>query len=220
MIFDLPVTLSFGGRSWPIHSDYRDVLRTLSAFEDPDITDEEKAYICLHNLYPDFEDIPPEDLQAAFDAAIAFIDHGNDDPGGPRAACPRISDSGQAVFAKGENCPPNSEGFGRATRPRTMDWAQDAPLIFPAVNRAAGLEVRSVEYMHWWTFLGFFMEIRDTTYATVLGLRQKKYGKHRKKLEKHEQEFWKNNRSICELKTRYTEEDLAEQEALSRLLGG
>ena len=95
-----------------------------------------------------------------------------------------------------------------------------APLIFPAVNRAAGFEVRSVEYMHWWTFLGFFMEIRDTTYATVLGLRQKKYGKHRKKLEKHEQEFWKNNASICELKPRYTEEELAEQEALKSILGG
>ena len=188
MIFDLPTSLSFGGRSWPIHSDYRDVLRTLSAFEDPDITDQEKAYICLHNLYPDFEDIPPEDLQAAFDAALAFIDHGNDESGGPS--------------------------------PRTMDWAQDAPLIFPAVNRAAGFEVRSVEYMHWWTFLGFFMEIRDTTYATVLGLRQKKYGKHRKKLEKHEQEFWKNNASICELKPRYTEEELAEQEALKSILGG
>ena len=188
MIFDLPTALEFGGRSWDIATDYRDILRILTAFEDPDITDQEKAYICLHNLYVDFEEIPRDQLQAAFDAAIKFIDAGN-------------------------------EGDDRP-HPRTMDWAQDAPLIFPAVNRAAGFEVRSVEYMHWWTFLGFFMEIRDTTYATVLALRQKKYGKHRKKLEKNEQEFWRNNASICELKPRYTEEELAEQEALKSILGG
>ena len=187
MIFDLPTTLEVGERKWPINTDYRDVLRTLTAFEDPNLTEQEKAYICLHNTFPGFEGIPQRDLQAAFDAAIVFIDHGN----------------------KGEG-----------PSPRTMDWTQDAPLIFPAVNRAAGFEVRSVEYMHWWTFLGFFMEIRDTTYATVLGLRQKKYGKHKKKLEKHEQEFWKNNASICELKARYTDEELDERAALNRLLEG
>lgn len=187
MIFDLPTKLEFGGREWAINSDYRDVLRTLTAFEDPDLTDEEKAYICLHNFYPDLKDIPQEDLQAALDAAIDFIDHGAGDDSGPS--------------------------------PRTMDWEQDAPLIFPAVNRAAGFEVRSAAYMHWWTFMGFFMEIRDTTYATVLGLRQKKYGKHRKKLDKQEEEFWKNNHAICVLKAKYTEEDLAEKERLKKLLG-
>lgn len=189
MIFDLPTEAEFGGRAWAMNTDYRDVLRVLTAFEDVDLTDEEKAYICIHNLYVDAVNIPGGLLQAAFDAAVDFIDGGR-----------QRRDDG-----------PN---------PRTMDWVQDAPLLFPAVNRAAGFEVRSVDYMHWWTFLGYFMEIRDTTYATVLGLRQKKFGKHRKKLEKQEQEFWNNNRDICELHTRYTEEELAEKERLKQLLGG
>lgn len=185
MIFDLPSTLEFGGRSWDIATDYRDILRILTAFEDPDLPDEEKATICLYNLYVDFEEIPREQLQEAFDAALAFIDHGGaDDNGGPR----------------------------------TMDWTQDAPLIFPAVNRAAGFEVRSVDYMHWWTFLGYFMEIKDTVYATVLGLRQKKA--RGKKLEKSEQDFWKHNKSICVLRRRETEEELAEKERLRKLVGG
>ena len=101
--------------------------------------------------------------------------------------------------------------------PRTMDWSQDANLIFPAVNRVAGFEVRGVAYMHWWTFMGYFMEIRDTTYATILGLRGKKA--RGKKLEKDEREFWNHNRGICELKKRYTEEELAEQERLKAILG-
>lgn len=183
MIFDLPTALTVGGRKWRINSDFRDVLRTLEAFEDPELTDGEKAYICLHNTYPELENMPREDLQAALDAALAFIDRG-----------------------------------GREARqgPRTMDWRQDAPLIFPAVNRAAGFEVRSAEYLHWWTFLGYFMEIRDSTYATVLGLRSKRARGRR--LEKDEQAYWRENRGICELKARYTQEELAQKDALKRLL--
>ena len=185
MIFDLPTALEFGGRSWDIATDYRDILCILTAFEDPDIPDEEKATICLYNLYVDFEEIPRDQLQAAFDAAIKFIDAGN-------------------------------EGDDRP-HPRTMDWTQDAALIFPAVNRAAGFEVRSVEYMHWWTFMGYFMEIKDTTYSMVLSLRQKKA--RGKKLEKNEQEFWSHNKSLCVLKHRETEEEIAERELLNKILG-
>ena len=58
MIFDLPTSLDVGGKSWAINSDFRDVLRTLTAFEDPDVSDEEKAFICLHNTYPDLDDMP------------------------------------------------------------------------------------------------------------------------------------------------------------------
>ena len=184
MIFDLPTALEVGGRMWDIATDYRDILRILTAFEDPDLTDADKAMLCLYNLYVDLEEMPQEHLQAAFDAALQFIDHGaNGDKGGPR----------------------------------TMDWTQDAPLIFPAVNRAAGFEVRSVDYMHWWTFLGLFMEIRDSTYATVLSLRGKK--SRGKKLEKQEQEFWSHNKDICVLKRRETEEERAERERLKKILG-
>jgi len=183
-IFSLPTALAFGGREWDIDPDFRQVLRILSALEDPDLTDEEKALVCLMDLYVDFTEIPGEQLQAAFDAAIAFIDHGAGDgkPG-----------------------------------PRTMDWGQDAPLIFPAVNRAAGFEVREAEYLHWWTFLGYFMEIRDSVYSTVLGLRGKK-ARH-KKLEKAEQEFWNENIGICRLRARLTEDEIAEKERLKQILG-
>ena len=38
---------------------------------------------------------------------------------------------------------------------RKMDWTQDEPIIFPAVNAVAGRETRAEKYMHWWTFLGY-----------------------------------------------------------------
>ena len=184
MVFDLPNSLSFGGRAWRIDADYRQVLRVLAAGEDPVLSDAEKATLCLYNLYVNFGEIPPTLWQAAYDAAVAFIDHGSAPSGGAR----------------------------------TMDWTQDADLIFPAVNRVAGFEVRSVAFMHWWTFLGYFMELRDSVYATVLALRQKRAAG--KKLEKWEQDYWRQNRALCELRPRYDRAERAERERLERMLGG
>ena len=62
------------------------------------------------------------------------------------------------------------------------------------------------------------MEIKDTTAATVFGLRQKKA--RGKKLEKWEQEYWRNNIEICKLKSKLTDEEKAEKEELKKLLGG
>lgn len=185
MIYDLPTALKVNGREYPIRTDYRGVLRILMAFEDPDLTDGEKAYICLHVLYEDADAIPRTDVQAAFDAAIDFIDMGRAREGPPR--------------------------------PKTMDWAQDAPLYFPAVNRAAGMEVRSADYVHWWTFMGWFMEIREGTFSTVLALRHKK--SRGQKLEKGEREFWRENRAICELKPRYSESERRERARLKAAIG-
>lgn len=188
MIFDLPTTLTVGGREWAIETDFRQILRVVTAFEDIDLTDADKAMVCLYNIYVDLDEMQSELYQDAFDAAVQFIDGGNT---------------------------PNDN---KPSGPRTMDWAQDAQLIFPAVNKAAGFEVRSVPYMHWWTFLGYFMEISGSTYATVLELRGKRA--KGKKLEKHEQEYWRQNRAICEIKPKMTAEDRAEQERLKQLLGG
>ena len=186
MIFDLPTTVELCGNEWEINSDYRDILTILMAFEDEELTNEEKAFVCLNNFYVDFENIPKDCFQEAYEKAIEFIDHGS------------------------------SKGNG--SQIRTMCWEQDAPIIFPAINHVAGYEVRSADYLHWWTFLGMFMEIKDSTCSTVMALRQKKA--RGKKLEKYEREFWNQNRDLCVLRRKETEDDKAEKERLKALLGG
>ena len=57
---------------------------------------------------------------------------------------------------------------------KVMDWEQDESLVFPAVNKVAGREVRAVEYMHWWTFMGYFMEIDDGTFFYALAFGRKR----------------------------------------------
>ncbi len=188
MIGDLPMTLEVNGSEYPIRTDFRDILRIMSAFEDPDLENQEKVFVMLYIIYPDFEDIPREDLEEAYKKAAWFIDCGADTKEEPKK------------------------------NPRVVDWEQDERLLFPAINAVAGREVRSMEYLHWWTFMGYFMEIREGTYSQVLQLRHKKA--RGKKLEKWEREYWNNNSDICVIHKRLSEEEKAEQEFLKNLLDG
>lgn len=96
-----------------------------------------------------------------------------------------------------------------------MNWEQDAGLIIPAVNKVIGKEVRAVSYMHWWTFAGAYMEIGESLFSQVINIRQKK--QKNKKLEKWEQEFYQNNRSMIDLKKRYSEAEKQQQKELLAL---
>lgn len=95
------------------------------------------------------------------------------------------------------------------------DWKQDEQMIFQAVNKVAGKEVRALEYMHWWTFLGLFSEIGESMFSSVVNIRNKR--NKGKSLEKHEREFYRANRDVVDLKKRYANEQLPEE--LRRVLG-
>ena len=71
---------------------------------------------------------------------------------------------------------------GKQLPVRVLDWEQDGHIIFPALNKVAGAETRTVDYMHWWTFLGLFNEVGDGLFTQVISIRTKK-AKH-KKLDK------------------------------------
>lgn len=104
---------------------------------------------------------------------------------------------------------------GNGSSARLMDWEQDEGMIFAAVNRVAGEEIRAVEYLHWWTFLGFFYEIGEGRFATVVGIRSKMA--KGKQLTKEERELLRDNGDTIKLKTRYSDEELEEQERLKAI---
>lgn len=190
MIAALPTVLEVGCKHYRIRSDYRVMLHIFQAFGDPDLTMQEKCYVCLKCLYTDFESIPKQDLQEAAQKAYWFADGGD---------MPR-SDTGNI---------------------KLFDWKQDESMIFPAINKAAGFEVRSVGYMHWWTFLGLFGVIDEGLLTQVIHLRRKRA--KGKPLDKTEQEFYREHKSLIELRAPLTREQLrqeAEDEAfLKELLG-
>lgn len=164
MLGYLPTAIKIAGKNYRIKTDYRDILRIVAAFNDDELTDSEKIYVCLKQLYIDFDAIPTEQFETAYKSAMAFLDcnmKSSDRPG-----------------------------------PKLINWEKDEPLVFPAINKVAGFEVRSVKYMHWWTFIGYFQGIdANDTWGFILTIRQKR-AKH-KKLEKHEQAFFSANTALC-----------------------
>lgn len=96
------------------------------------------------------------------------------------------------------------------------NWKQDEQMIFSAINKVAGKEVRAIEYMHFWTFIGLFNEIGEGMFQSVVSIRMKK--NKGKKLDKSEQEFYRNNKKIIDLKKPKTAQDIADLEALSIIL--
>ncbi|MBP5362856.1 MAG: hypothetical protein J6Y71_07565 [Ruminococcus sp.] len=77
MIGQLPTSLKAGSKEYPIDSDFRTMLNIYAAFSDPELTDEEKCFICVTQLYEDFSSIPPEDIQEAVEKAYWFAGGGD-----------------------------------------------------------------------------------------------------------------------------------------------
>lgn len=175
MLGQLPQTLDIHGQEYKIRSDYRNILKIFTAYNDPELSDQEKVFVCLNLMYEDFETIPLKQYKEAFLAATAFIEcHTQDD---------------------------------KKPNPRIVNWTKDEQLIFPAVNKVAGMEVRAVSYLHWWTFLGYFQTIdHDDLWGFILLIRQKRV--KGKKLEKHEQEFYRNNADLCRVEDKPTAKTL------------
>ena len=102
--------------------------------------------------------------------------------------------------------------------PKLLDWEQDAYAIVADVNKVAGTEIRSLPYLHWWTFLSYFQAIGEGQLSTIVSIRDKM--RRGKKLEKWEQDYYRENKSRVDFKKKYSAEDLVEQERLKKLLDG
>lgn len=102
--------------------------------------------------------------------------------------------------------------------PQLMDWQQDAPLIAAGIRQAAGCDVRSLPYLHWWSFLACFDAIGQGSFATVVAIRDKL--RRGKRLEAWELEFYRTHRAAVELRRPDTAESDTEKQRLLVLLKG
>lgn len=83
------------------------------------------------------------------------------------------------------------ESPGAHTQHALIDWDKDEQIVCSAVNNVANQEIRSLEYLHWWTFIGYYMAVGESVLSTVVSIRDK-ITKH-KKLDKWEQDFRRDN---------------------------
>ena len=99
---------------------------------------------------------------------------------------------------------------------RAWGREQDAPLIAADINKAAGCEVRALPYLHWWTFMAWFNSIGDGQLATLLRVRSKL--RHGQKLQPWEQDYYRKNKAMVDLRPRLNPAEIAERQRLQRLL--
>lgn len=192
MIGALPETLTVGGVEYPIRTDYRNVLQVFEAFQDPELTQEEKWIVAIYLLIEDFS-CADDVLQAAQDG----FDLGE--------AMKQIS----WFISAGQ---PEKQVLEQPT----YNWTQDEQMIFSAVNKVAGRETRELEYLHWWTFLGYFNEVGEGTFSFIVSIRNKL--NKGKKLEKHEKEFLSHNKELVLMKKPLNKEEQEQEDAYKSLL--
>ena len=78
MTFGLPQKAEINGREYEIRSDFRPVLDILMMMSDPEMPDEDKAVAAMMMFYPDYDEIPTADYEAAVKWCYWFIDGGEE----------------------------------------------------------------------------------------------------------------------------------------------
>ena len=78
LVDQLPTTLEIGGRKYEIRSDFRDCLKIILAFEDPELASIEKQTILLSNLYKEM----PDNIHEAFERGMWFLNGGEESASG------------------------------------------------------------------------------------------------------------------------------------------
>lgn len=172
--WDFPTSLNIGGKEYDIRTDFRAVLDLLTALNDEELTDENPQIEAYMKSRVILEIMFPN----CDDIPVEHI----------QEAIDKVSDFIDMGIADGTK------------KYKTMDWEQDAPILIPAINKVLNTEVRAEKYLHWWTFLGAYMEIGESLFTNVVSIRLKKA--KGKKLEKHEQEFYKENRSLIDFESK------------------
>lgn len=166
-MYELPTTVNIDGHEYAVRDggDFRTILDCISLIQDADLTDVEKAISALMVFLKDFDE-PDDVIEEFMDLNVPISE-----------------------MFKFISC--NDEQVGYTVNHKVMDWEQDEKLIISAINGVAKTEVRSLKYLHWWTFISYFMAIGECSFSTIVSIRDKLA--RGKKLEKYEREFKRYN---------------------------
>lgn len=165
-MYDIPTSVEVNGQSYAIRNqgDYRMVLDCFVALNDTDLDMSERAIASLIIFYDDINDIEDLDKFEDIDEAVRQM---------------------YKFFNCGEDYDTDKKS------PRVINWKDDAQLVCSAVNKVAGEEIRSLPYLHWWTFMGYYLAIGESPLANIVSIRYKIA--RNEKLEKYEKKFQQEN---------------------------
>ena len=98
MIGDLPTSLSVSGKDYNIRYGFKDCLNIIAAFEDDELTNEEKLIVMLDVLYED-ADFTDENVEEAVEKAVWFLSAGRPQPSKEEKTLSRLEKDEQLIFA-------------------------------------------------------------------------------------------------------------------------
>ena len=167
-MYDLPITITLDDKDYAITNkgDFRMVLDCFSALEDVELSEDYRILASLLIFYEDFDEL--EDIPQDEDTLEGLVKE-------------------MMLFF---NC--GREDNDDVPSPKLIDWEKDSQIIMSAINNVAGREIRLEKYIHWWTFVGYYMSVGESVLSTVVSIRNKILKGN--KLEKWEQKFKDENR--------------------------
>ena len=166
-MFEIPTYIEIGDKQLNItdKGDFRMVLDCFSALNDMELKKEQRVLCALTIFYEDFKDendvMQFSDLTTAVTEMYRFFNCGD------------------------------SKGVGCKRPHNLIDWEGDAQLVASAINKVANTEIRALDYLHWWTFMGYYLAIGNSPLANIVGIRYKIA--RQEKLEKYERKFRDEN---------------------------
>lgn len=135
----LPDTVTADGIEYTVLTDYREWLRFTDLIRDKSIDDRVRLSLLAQWLDPLPELITADIVSALFDFyKAAALDP---DP-------PEVEDD-------------DAEPEDNAAKPPVFDWCIDAKYIIGDFRRYYGIDLLSVEYLHWWHFKALFAALPD-----------------------------------------------------------
>lgn len=191
-MYELPTSIDINGEPFKIRDggDFRMVLHCFKALNAEDLTTKEKILASLLIFYEKFDSI--DDI----------------------FECSYMEDLVKKMFSF-MNC---DQPEGKKAKVALINWEKDSVLISSAVNDIAGKELRAEEYVHWWTFMGYYMAIGECPLSHIVAIRSKIA--HNEKLEKHEKKFRSENPQYFDIDYRSTEQKEADDYIYNLWNGG
>lgn len=193
MIYDLPTALTVQGQPYAIRTDYRVMLDLFEAFNDPDLSDEDKAIVCLGILFIAPETLPADGLEEALQQASWFLNCGSDAQAQQKA--PKLVDW--------------EKDFPYIVAPINRVAGREVRAIpYNRETNEGGL--------HWWTFISYYYEIGgDCVFAQIVRIRDQLA--RGKKLDKMDREWYRKNKALVDMPQKLTSLD---QETIKLWTGG
>lgn len=168
-MFELPTSILINNKEYNIRNkgDFRLILDIFNALNDKELEKDYRVYTALIMFYENINELDDinkfngDELKEAIYKMFDFINCGQ--PESPTLV----------------------------NKPILVDWNKDQQLIASAINTVAKQEIRLLDYLHWWTFMGYYLAIGESSFANIVSIRDKI--KRGKKLEDYEKDFKRDN---------------------------